>query len=302
MPIQFACPHCGKQTLVADEYAGQSGPCAACGQTVTIPGEAGATSVVMPLRPAARPAGSGSGVAVVLAIVGICLIALIACGGALVFLRLGSVALTERRPSTRTMCSNNLKQLALAFHNYHDTYGTFPPAYIADENGQPKHSWRVLLLPFLEQQALYDAYDFDEPWDSPVNAMVTETVLPIFQCPAELVSGTPVTNYMVITGPGTVFEGERAPALRDILDGTSNTLLIVEVAGSGTQWAEPVDLDASQLAVPFGAVANSPGSQHPGGVQAAMCDGSVQFLPYNISPTTFNALVTRAGGEAVPPY
>ncbi|MCL4201074.1 MAG: DUF1559 domain-containing protein [Pirellulaceae bacterium] len=302
MPIQFSCPHCGRQTLVADEYAGQSGPCLSCGQTITIPGVDAANLDKPRPRPAPRPVGSGSSVGLVLAIIGICLIVVIACGGGLIFLRPGGVFQNGHRPSTRTQCSNNLKQIALAFHNYHAVYGSFPPAYLPDENGQPKHSWRVLLLPFLEQQALYDAYDFDEPWDSPVNAMVTETVLPIFQCPAEPPWGTPVTNYMVITGPGTVFEDERAPALRDILDGTSNTLLIVEVAGSGTQWAEPVDLDASQLAVPFGAVANSPGSQHPGGVQAAMCDGSVQFLPYNISPTTFNALVTRAGGEAIPPY
>jgi hypothetical protein len=301
MPIEFSCPHCGKQTLVADEYAGQSGPCSACGQMITIPGVAAANLDRPRPRRATRAAGSGSGVGVVLAIVGICLIVLIACGGVLVSLRLGRMGLSHR-PSPRTQCSNNLKQIALAFHNYHDVYGTFPPAYIADEAGQPKHSWRVLLLPFLNQQALYDAYDFDESWDSPINAMVTETMLPVFQCPAEPVPRMPTTNYMVITGPGTVFEGERAAAFRDIVDGTSNTLLIVEVTGSGTHWAEPVDLDVSELVFPFASGENSLGSQHPGGSQAAMCDGAVRFLRNTMDSGTCKALVTKAGGEAVPPY
>jgi prepilin-type processing-associated H-X9-DG protein len=301
MPIEFSCPYCGKQTLVADQYAGQSGPCSACGQTVTIPGAPSKTLDMSHPAPLPRPASSGSGAGVVLAIVAICIFAFLGCGGVLVALLLPAVQ-SAREAARRSQCSNHLKQIALAFHNYHDTYGTFPPAYIADEDGQPKHSWRVLLLPFMEQQALYSMYDFDEPWDSPVNAMVTNTVLPVFQCPSDPASGMPITSYMVITGPGTVFDGDQATGIRDITDGTSNTLLVVEVAGTGTSWAEPVDLDVGNLNLPFARGGNSPGSYHPGGINAAMCDGSVRFLPNGINPATFNALITRSGGEMVQSY
>ncbi len=301
MPIQFTCPYCGKQTLVADQYAGQSGPCSGCGQTITIPG---APTKAMPVsRPAPVPrrttsSGSGSNIGVVLAIVGACFFGLFVCGGVLLALLLPAVQ-AAREAARRTQCSNNLKQIALAFHNYHDAYKTFPPAYIPDENGRPMHSWRVLILPFMEQQALYNMYNFDEPWDSPANAMVTSMVIPAYQCPSDPGTGVPTTNYMVITGPGTVFEGSQATPMREIIDGTSNTLLVVEVTGTNTGWAEPVDLDADSLTLPFARGSNSPGSYHPGGINAAMCDGSVRFLADAIDPTTFRALTTRSGGEVV---
>jgi prepilin-type processing-associated H-X9-DG protein len=235
---------------------------------------------------------------VVLAIVGACFFGLFVCGGVLVALLLPAVQ-AAREAARRAQCSNNLKQIALAFHNYHDSYGTFPPAYIPDESGRPMHSWRVLILPFLEQQALYNMYNFDEPWDSPANAIVTATAIPVFQCPSDPGSGSASTNYMVITGPGTVFEGSQAAPMSEIRDGTSNTLLVVEVSGTNTGWAEPVDLDASNLTLPFARGSNSPGSYHPGGINAAMCDGAVQFLPDAIDPMTFRALTTRGGGEVV---
>ena len=76
---------------------------------------------------------------------------------------------SAREAARRMQCLNNLKQIALALHNYHDVYGVFPPAYIPDAQGKPKHSWRVLILPFLEEQGTYEKYDFDEPWDGPNN-------------------------------------------------------------------------------------------------------------------------------------
>jgi hypothetical protein len=109
-----------------------------------------------------------------------------------VFLILGVVLLpaamngSGQGAARRMVCSNNLKQLGLALHNYHQTYGCFPPAYVADEDGRPMHhSWRVLVLPFLEQQQLYDQYRFDEPWDGPNNRKLAENVISIFHCPED---------------------------------------------------------------------------------------------------------------------
>jgi len=104
----------------------------------------------------------------------------------------------------------------------------------------------------------------------------------------------------VITGPNTVFNGGEAVSFREILDGTSNTILVVEVAGSGVNWAQPTDLDASQITFPLGARnPNSTGSFHPGGLNVAMCDGSVRFVSNSIAQAVWDALITKDGGERV---
>ena len=89
-----------------------------------------------------------------------------------------------REAARRTQCKNNLKQIGIALHSYHDVYKTFPPAYIPDEDGKPMHSWRVLILPFIEQQALYEQYDFNEPWDGPNNSQLANVVISVYQCPS----------------------------------------------------------------------------------------------------------------------
>jgi prepilin-type processing-associated H-X9-DG protein len=298
MPISFSCPHCGKQTIVADQYAGQSGPCAGCGQTIAIPGPISAAAVEPVYAPPAK--GSGSGITI-LVVVGACLFVLLVCGGILVALLLPAIQ-SAREAARRTQCSNNLKQIALAFHNYNDTYGTFPPAYIPDANGQPMHSWRVLILPFLGRPDLHDQYKFDEPWNSPNNRAVTSQAMLVYSCPSSptVSPGSTETNYMVITGPGTVFDAGKACKISDILDGTSNTLMVVEVKGTGVNWGEPKDLDASKVAYPLGSGgSNSPDSNHSGGLNAALCDGSVRFISESISPQAFNALMTKAGAELI---
>lgn len=302
MPITFSCPHCGRQTNVADQYAGQSGPCAGCGQTITIPGPSPSAALQPSYAPPAKSSGGG-GVAIVVIVIA-CLFGVLICGGVLVALLLPAVQ-SAREAARRAQCTNNLKQIAIAFHNYHDVYGTFPPAYIPDKDGQPMHSWRVLILPFLESQHIYNQYNFSEPWNSPHNLAVTNQHVPAYSCPSSPTSGpgSTETSYMVITGPSTVFDGGKACRFSDILDGTSNTIMVVEVAGTGVNWGEPKDLDASTLTYPLGTRGGStPASHHPGGLNVAMCDGSVRFIAYAESPQTFNALITKAGAEMVQGY
>jgi len=290
MPIAFTCPHCGLQTNVADEYAGQTGPCAGCGKSITVPSPAQPAPYGPP--PAKRPTP-------VALIVVLSLVVLLFCSGLPIALLLPAVQ-AAREAARRTQCSNNLKQLALAMHNYHDAYGCFPPAYVADENGRPMHSWRVLLLPYLEQQALYERYHFDEPWDSPANLALAQTVIETFRCPSDAVGSGPETNYVMITGPGTLYDGDEPTSFRKITDGTSNTIMIVEVAGSGINWLEPRDLDVQQLPSQI----NAPGGQgiqssHPGGANVAFCDGSVRFLSETIDPRTLQNLITIDDGNPV---
>lgn len=294
MPISFTCPHCGLQTNVADEYAGQSGPCARCGQTISVPPLGGEPAYAPPPRKSTGPAAL---VIILVAVLGVAVV----CGGILLALLLPAVQ-SAREAARRAQCTNNLKQIALAMHNYHDANGCFPPAYLADEDGKPMHSWRVLLLPYLEQQALYDQYNFDEPWDSPANQWIANTVVPVYCCPS-IPNPTSQTCYAMIVGPGTISDGTSCTSMRDITDGTSNTLMIVEATSAGIGWTEPRDLDATsitfQVNEPMGGEIES---SHPGGVNCAICDGSVQFLSDFTDPEELRAASTIAGGEAVDPF
>ena len=207
-----------------------------------------------------------------------------------------------RESARRMQCRNNLKQIAIALHNYHDVYGTFPPAYIPDTTGKPMHSWRVLILPFIDQMPMHDAYDFSQPWDSLENLAVTRNTPPVFRCPSA--PGSPdTTHYVVITGRDTCFDGGKGIKIREITDGASNTLLVVEAHESSIPWYEPRDLDVSVLGGGGGGGGGGASaglsSSHPGGFNAAYCDGRVRFVNESTAPTTIRAQVTPAGGEQV---
>ena len=90
---------------------------------------------------------------------------------------------------------------------YEAANGCFPPAYIADKHGKPMYSWRVLLLPYLDQEDLADRYRFDEPWDSPANRTVTDLAIGLYQCPSQPGVNGPTTNYMMVVGPHTISDG-----------------------------------------------------------------------------------------------
>lgn len=136
----------------------------------------------------------------------------------------------------RAMCHNNLRQLSMALENYHQTHGCFPPPYLADKDGKPMHSWRVLILPYIEQWPLWKSYRFDEPWNGPNNRRLAMPLY-VYRCPADG-SGTPTTtSYVMVTGPGTASEemvknGHAQP----------NRILLAEVVDSGIEWMEPRDL------------------------------------------------------------
>jgi prepilin-type processing-associated H-X9-DG protein len=286
MPINFTCPHCGHNTGVADQYAGQTGPCTGCGKAVTIPTPPGVAPAEVAYSPAA-PSKRSSPALIVVVIVGAALMAFCIVG-ILIALLLPAVQ-AAREAARRTQCANNLKQINLAMLNYHDVYGTFPPAYLADENGQPMHSWRVLLLPFMEEKALYDQYDFDEPWDSPNNSRLAAQIPTVYQCPSASL-GVDETHYVVVDGPGYIFDGDTACAIADVSDGLSNTILVVEAPGSPVGWLEPAPWQ-------WTGTLDDLGVAHPGGINIGLADGSVHFLNVNTDPTNFEAGLTKDGGE-----
>jgi hypothetical protein len=218
----------------------------------------------------------------------------------------------SRWPARRSSCQNNLRQLGIALHIYHDTYGSFPPAYIADANGRPMHSWRVLLLPFLEQENLYKQYRFDEPWDGPNNGLLAKMYPEMhpYRCPSDPDTDPPsgMTSYLAVVGPETVWPGAKAISLAKIKDGASNTLLVVESHNTGIHWMEPRDLHTTQMPMQVNptqgqGICSCHGAYQDQGrgtmAQFVRCDGSVSALDNDTPPATLRALLTIAGGEEV---
>lgn len=190
---------------------------------------------------------------------------------------------------------NNMKQIALAMHNYHDTYNHLPSS---DGNGQPGDqkknglSWRVHILPFLEQAELYNQFHLDEPWDSDHNM----TLIPLMP-ETYLVEGVDTpgeTSVHVFTGPNTPFDPENPTSFRNITDGTSNTIMAVTAGpDTATAWTEPggLSFDPEDPASALGFLDDF--------FEAAMMDGSARKIPAFIDPETLSALIGHNDGKIV---
>ncbi|MFO0872123.1 MAG: DUF1559 domain-containing protein [Pirellulales bacterium] len=324
MPISFKCPHCGQQMNVADQYAGQSGPCAKCGGRIVIPGEPRGVPQFAPQAPTYPPAGhsqpqptygappaaarSGSPLLVIFAVLGG--VALLVCGG-LVALLLPAVS-AARQAASRARSANNMRQIGLAVHNYHDAYASFPLAGSPDPEQGIGLSWRVRLLPYIEEGALHDRVDWNQPWNGPNNAYLTDQMPRTYQSPAVPESKSQTVYLALVDGevvprngqpkdsnrPRPIFSQDgRRSRMADVVDGTSNTLLAVEAdADQAVPWAQPKDLVFDPLQPRRGL-----GKLHRGGFQVLMADGSVRFLSDQIDDQTLRNLTTRNDNNSIPP-
>ena len=292
-----------------------------------------------------------------------------------------------REAARRTQCRNNMKQIGLAFHNYHDAFGTFPPAYVLDLNNFNSHSWGTYLLPYLDQAPLYNRIDFNQAFfaspSHPLagilgftsdNATPAQTQVAVFNCPSTpggarinsfllpgAAVGLPVdipwsvasSDYRSVNGmlgvwmgafydpvvPGGVpHEGilkqpNEVSRVRDVTDGTSNTLIVSEWAGlnniyhgnrliqaagpgtgsAGGGWADVINGESWLAGSLFdGTGGTGPClvnctnedtrnvySFHVGGVHVLFADGSVHFISQNINAITFANLVMKADGQVL---
>jgi hypothetical protein len=202
---------------------------------------------------------------------------------------------SARFAARRTQSVNHMKHLALAMHNYLSQHGHFPPAVVLGPDGKTPHSWRVELLPFLEQQSLYDQYRMDEPWDSPANRKVLEARPELFGYPG---SGQDPTHsaYFVVVGPKTMFPpGGKGRRIQEVVDGTSMTIMIVE-AKRPIPWTKPEDIPFDPDGPPPQLGGFQPESQ---GYNAGFGDGSVRFIKESVNPRVLKALLTAQGGEVI---
>jgi hypothetical protein len=176
-------------------------------------------------------------------------------------------------------CTNNLKQMGLALHNYHDANSHFPAVYKCDENGKPLFSWRVEILPFMEYGSLYDSLRKDEPWNSPNNSKAISQVIPEYLCPGDMNRNYLFTNYIAVIGPGTIWRKDGSVKLSDLPNGSPRAVVAIEVVNSGVHWAEPRELTVEQA---LEGIKTGKGlcisSHHPNIINVLFADGTVRAL------------------------
>src|SRR5262249_6139038 len=151
---------------------------------------------------------------------------------------LSKAAEKVRLAAARMQSANNLKQITLALHNYESAYGRLPAHAIYSKDGKALLSWRVAILPFIEQDALYKKFKLDEPWDSPHNKKLIPLMPPIYKPVRGKATEKFGTFYQVFFGNGAIFEGKSGIRITDIFDGTSNTIMVAE-AGKDVIWSKP---------------------------------------------------------------
>ena len=232
--------------------------------------------------------------------------------GVLVFLLLPSFP-SVREAAKRMQCSNNMKQIAFAFHHYHEEHGHYPPAYTVDEDGKPLHSWRVLILPYLEQNTLYGQIRLDEPWDSEHNRQFHAKAPYLFQCPSsfrdsqcsiclqERVPKQSSSSYSVVYGAETAFTGSQPTKFEDVSSGFSNTIFLVE-RRTPVNWMDPsreIPFETAIKGINVDAMGIS--SYHVGVVNVAFGDGSVRAISDSIDNETLRALADIKSGVVLAP-
>ena len=206
-----------------------------------------------------------------------------------------------RAEALRLECAQNMKQIGAALHSYHDKYETFPPAYIADENGKPLHSWRVLILPHLGEDELYRQIRLDESWDSEHNSRLHKQMPPVFCCPADpQKQARGETSYVWMIGKGHISDGTSCTKMTQISDGTSNTLMMVETLDRFC-WMAPNDMSLGyiwDLSYPEGQIEKGISSNHDVIANVGFADASVcPLCHYDLH--LLIRLSTIAGGEAL---
>jgi hypothetical protein len=210
---------------------------------------------------------------------------------------------SAREAARRMQCGNNLKQIILGIHNYHDEYD-FLPSAVSTASNEVETSWRVFLLPYLELASLFEQYDQSQVWDGEANSRVSRQKPMGLTCPSNPVEKDDLdryyTAYAMPLGPSTAFSRSETRSLPS--SATGSTIAVVEACGRNIVWTNPRDVDVS--VIPMGV--NRPGlaetmsegvlsSTHPGGAQAANLDGSVQFIPEHIDPEVLRQLLSPFG-------
>lgn len=213
---------------------------------------------------------------------------------------------TEWAPQSQ--CRNNLKQFFFGASEFKDAYAG---RWLMSQEGPSPMSWRVAILPFIDQSHIRQQYKDGEPWNSAANTAIARQAVAVYQCPSHIreqdAKQRYLTDYVMVSGPGTISSLTREVQDDEITDGLSYTMLFAEASGLRIVWTEPRDVDVSQTPITINQAGNdkqhSPSltsSYHARGSHIAMADGSVKFINNDIDPVVLQAMTTISGGEQDP--
>lgn len=208
-----------------------------------------------------------------------------------------------REGPRRSRCTFNLKEIAKGFLDAEQKTGALPvPTF-----GDPPRSWRVDLLPYLNETALRGRYRNELYWDDLDNLPVSEVNVPTFSCPTSEIPKDSrnrwYSAYALPIGPDTLFAPNRSVMVPGRTDDKGSTILVLEACGQQIVWTEPRDVDLSALPLGMNLPGKSPGesdgvfsSYHRGGAQAALADGSVRFFSTHLDETALKQLLNTHDG------
>lgn len=205
-------------------------------------------------------------------------------------------AIRAARDAARaSKCQFNLKQIVMAIQTYNEAYRSYPPAYVADADGKPMHSWRVLILPYLGDpigNEVYESYRFDEPWNSDHNAALAAKMPDVFRCPNDPAE-TAETQYVALVGEDTMWPDDQPTSFRDLRDGPANVISVVEAGKTPVPWLEPRDI------APEDFLAELAEPSHRQGTTVATADGRVFRIRPDAPSSLVYGMTTRAGRERI---
>lgn len=303
MPIDYVCPHCHAKFFVDDAYRGQSGPCAECGKTISIPGKTKADPTELKskeqlevLNQRARNAKylrwsiwAGS---VAIAVTISYLLAMI------VIPEVEKLAI--RRDATKSL--TNLQRVAKALNEYAAQYGSYPPPTVMDSSGMPLYSWRVLILPQLGHSSLYSQFRLDKAWDAPENVFLQNSMPEVYRLTGvSKLYSSQETAVSLVTGPGTLFPATGPLSPKDVKDNASATILVTEAVRASNIWSSPGDCllaPNSQVGATSG---TDIGTDRQGIALAVSVAENSLVIPDKISVSKLRGLATPDGGEIIDP-
>jgi hypothetical protein len=188
---------------------------------------------------------------------------------------------------------NNIKEIVLACHNYNDTNGFLPTNELSKEK-KPLLSWRVQILPYIEQDNLYKQFKLDEPWDSENNKKLIEKI-PAIYVPVRGKAENGQTFYQVFGGKHGLFAPGAQPSVGTIADGTSNTFLVAEAA-KPVIWTKPVDMEFDGTTVP------ALGGMFDGRFTVGFGDGSARRFLKDTPKDLLKLFIDPSDGMPIPEY
>ncbi len=284
MPVEFACPHCGNKTMVDERFAGQQGPCSRCAKTIQVPQEL------------ANQPGQAATKSVAMLVAVVLLALLTVLGGSVAFVVFWYRSTVQSQTVPPKMA--RMQMVGLALRQYHQKYRVLPPAYTTDESGMPEHSWRALVLSFTVDASLVEHYDYSARWDAPENKNIRTAGTRVWTAPDVSSLDPSHTSYVLLTGPGTAFDGNKSISLNDFSN-QHKVVFAIEVVDSGIPWTEPRDLPVDQVEEMLlsGKIASDNGL-----IRVLMADGVVDQITISEATERLSemALITKSESTKPP--